>query len=154
MPPFCVDKRPVMSSICGTWVDSDSDQLVLPAVVILRPLVVLIGFSSFLAFIITKIGWILSILFPHYFIEWIRFEIQQCRELKEGIYLVVAESVEVEDDTLQVHDQDVGGLWEKDAFADFNLFVAFLAVEVTDCLSFNQLLEAFTHGLDVLHCEG
>lgn len=100
-----VDQRPVVASISSTRVDSHTNQLVLPAVVLFGPRLVVIRGGLLLGIrplisgglILVFFLLLLPALLAHDLVEGVGFQVEDRGELEERVDLVVAEGVEIED---------------------------------------------------------
>lgn len=85
--------------------DINPNKLVLKTVFFLGLLVVLSSLDLLILFLL------LNSMFPfHHLVVTIGCKVQMCRELKMLVDLVILESIEVEQDPLQMHNQYVGCL--------------------------------------------
>ena len=103
-----------MARVGCTGVHSHTHQLILPAVVLLWHLLIFIlryfSCGTALVFIlITSRFLVETVFFPHDLIERVRLQVEVSGEFKQIVDLVISESIEVEDDTLKVHNQNVRG---------------------------------------------
>jgi len=129
--PGGVDEGPVVASVGCTRVNSDASKLVLEAILSLRLDLLLIGVSIAswrlsLLFILLLALFLLSepVLLAHDFVVGVRSEVEVLRELVVLVHLVVLERVEVEDDSLQMHDQHVGRLRDQGPLANIYFLLA------------------------------
>jgi hypothetical protein len=149
-------------------VHGHTNELVLKAV-LLSWLLALVGLSFFLA-LLTLLRRLLGLLLfrvsvrlralfakpiflAHHLVVGVRAEVEQLRELEVLVNFVVLERVEVEDDALQVHDEDVWGLSDQSALADVHLLLAATALVIANDLACDQLGQALVHPPNVLDGE-
>lgn len=131
--PGSVDEGPVVASVGCTRVNSDASKLVLEAIFSFwLDMLILIAFSfaswllSLRLFILLFALFLLRepVLLAHDFVVGVRSEVEVLRELVVLVHLVVLERVEVEDDSLQMHDQHVGRLRDQGPLADIYFLLA------------------------------
>lgn len=88
-----------------------------------------------------------SSLSCHHTLEGVVFEVEDVRELKAAVDLVVLKRVKVENDPLQVHNQHIGRLSDELSLFNIDLLLAVFALEVIDDRALDHLLKA---GLEAL----
>jgi hypothetical protein len=94
-----------------------------------------------------------SLFALHHVIITVWFQVKDCWELKVLIQFVVSKSVEVENNSLEMQNQDVWSLSNQNSLADINFFVAAFALVVIDNFTFNLFCQRIVNGLDVFYSE-
>ena len=91
-----------------------------------------------------------SVLFAHDLEEAVGFEVEDLRELAKRVHLVCLKRLEVETNTLQVNNKNVGSLRNERTLAKIDLSIAAVTVVIVDDFTFDLLLKRLVHSLDVL----
>jgi len=81
------------------------------------------------------------------------FKIKNLRELKELVDFVISECIEVEHDSLQVNDQDVGSFCDKRSLTNIDCLLAAITLVIVYYFTLNHFLKALLDRIDVFDCQ-
>lgn len=89
-------------------------------------------------------------LLIHYFLEREVFQVQDIREVKVTVDLIILEGVEVKYDSLQVHNEHIGRLSNQLPLFNIDFLLTVLASEIVNDRALNHFLEAVEQTPSVL----
>jgi len=128
-----------VASVCSSRVHSHTYQFVFKTVIYDRLLLnFLFGLTSWFS---QRVDVVLGISRDHVMVA-VGFQVKNLRELKVLVDFVISECIEVENDSLQVNDQDVGSFCDQRTLANIDCLFAAITLVIVYYFALNHFLEA------------
>lgn len=128
-----------MASVCSSRVHSHTYQFVFKTVIYDR---LLLNFLFCLtSWFSQRVDVVLGISRDHVMVA-VGFQVKNLRKLKVLVDFVIPECIEVENDSLQMNDQDVGSFCDQSSLANIDCLLAAITLVIVYYFALNHFLEA------------